>query len=63
MKMVCKVAHAQKMLLTKARPAQSIMMISNQARLFSSYDTVERAAQKLNKAIDSEVKYENDNYT
>jgi uncharacterized protein with NRDE domain len=62
MKMACRVAHTQKMLMTKVRPAQAIMMVSNQ-RLFSSYNIVEKAAQKLNKAIESEVKYENENYT
>jgi len=32
-------------------------------RAFSSFETIEKAAQKLNKSLESEVKYENENYT
>lgn len=39
------------------------MFNASQMRAFSSFDTIEKAAQKLNKSLDSEVKYENENYT
>lgn len=31
--------------------------------MFSSYDTIEKATHKINKALESEIKYENENYT
>jgi hypothetical protein len=31
-------------------------------RQFASFETIEKAAQKLNKSLDSEIKYENENY-
>ena len=31
--------------------------------MFSSLETIEKATQKLNKALDSEIKYENENYS
>lgn len=31
--------------------------------MFSNYDAIEKATHKLNKAVESEVKYENENYT
>jgi len=31
--------------------------------MFASFDMIEKASQKLTKALDSEIKYENDNYT
>ena len=39
------------------------MFNASQMRAFSSFETIEKAAQKLNKSLDSEVKYENENYT
>lgn len=30
---------------------------------FSSFEMIERSTQKLNKALESEIKYENENYT
>jgi len=38
-------------------------MIQTQPRMFSNYDGIEKATHKLNKALDSEIKYENENYT
>ena len=31
--------------------------------MFSSLEAIEKATQKLNKALDSEIKYENENYS
>ena len=31
-------------------------------RMFSSFETIEKATQKLNKALDGEIKYEKENY-
>jgi hypothetical protein len=42
-------------------PSTSLLQI--QPRGFSSFDQIERATQKLSKSLDSEVKYEQDNYT
>jgi len=39
------------------------MFNAPQMRAFSSFEGIEKAAQKLNKSLDSEVKYENENYT
>ena len=39
------------------------IMQTNQLRMFASFDMIEKASQKLTKALDSEIKYENDNYT
>jgi len=33
------------------------------ARTFSSFELIERSTAKLNKALESEIKYENENYT
>jgi len=38
-------------------------MVQIQPRMFSNYDAIEKATHKLNKAVESEVKYENENYT
>ena len=38
-------------------------MFLNNHRQFSSFETIEKASQKLSKALDSEIKYENENYT
>jgi len=38
-------------------------LLHNQVRMFSSLETIEKATQKLNKALDSEIKYENENYS
>ena len=32
-------------------------------RSFSSFEVIERSSQKLKKALDNEIKYENENYT
>lgn len=37
-------------------------IIANQMRTFSSLDTIEKATQKLNKALEGEIKYEQENY-
>jgi complement component 1 Q subcomponent-binding protein, mitochondrial len=38
-------------------------LCANQARFFSSFEAVSRGAAKLGKALEKEVKYENENYT
>ena len=32
-------------------------------RQFASFETIEKASQKLKKSLESEIKYENENYT
>ena len=49
--------------MSTVRPARAMMLLQSQQRLFSNYDIIERSAQKLSKAIESEIKYENENYT
>lgn len=34
-----------------------------QMRSFASFDTIEKSGAKLDKALEGEIKYENDNYT
>ena len=41
---------------------QSLMAMPA-ARSFSSFEMIERSTAKLNKALESEIKYENENYT
>lgn len=38
-------------------------LIQIQPKCFSSYDQIEKATHKLSKALDSEIKYEHENYT
>ena len=38
-------------------------MIACQTRMFSSVEMVSRAGAKLTKALEKEIKYENENYT
>jgi uncharacterized protein Yka (UPF0111/DUF47 family) len=38
-------------------------MFAMQARSFASFNDIEKAVQKLDKALESESKYENENYT
>ena len=38
-------------------------MINMQVKSFASFNDIEKAVQKLDKALESEVKYENENYT
>ena len=42
---------------------RSMLMASQTNRYFSSFEMIERSTQKLNKALESEIKYENENYT
>ena len=42
---------------------QSILVSSQLPKYFSSFEQIERSTQKLNKALESEIKYENENYT
>lgn len=39
------------------------LMTSQPRMSFASFDTIEKASQKLNKALSSEIDYENQNYT
>jgi complement component 1 Q subcomponent-binding protein len=48
---------------TMAANKMPLMAVMQQARCFSSFEAVQRGATKLGKALDKEVKYENDNYT
>mgnify|MGYP002396006750 CR=1 FL=1 len=45
-----------------SRP-HAIMKMAVPQRTFSSFESIEKAAQKLQKSLDSEIKYENENYT
>jgi len=61
----CKVAIRQQA-LTKSMSRMATnqaLMTQFAARTFASFETIEKASQKLNKALTSEIKYENDNYT
>merc|ERR1719326_902263 len=42
---------------------QSMIVPIMSKQNFSSYEMIERSTQKLNKALESEIKYENENYT
>ena len=39
------------------------MMQMYSVRSFASFDSIEKAGAKLDKALDGEIKYENENYT
>ena len=44
--------------------SQMSSMIKTQQKAFSTnYDAIEKATQKINRALESEIKYENENYT
>ena len=46
-----------------SRPAMMQMgVFAQQQRAFSSFETIQASAQKLTKSLDSEIKYENENY-
>lgn len=47
----------------KVMTNQSGVMGMTALRLFTSNAQVEKAVQKLNKALDKEIKYENENYS
>ena len=61
--------------LSRAVKAQNMLQMSRvamsgqasimqmQARNFASFDQIEKATQKLDKALEGEIKYENENYT
>ena len=54
--------NAQKLSLC-SRPAMMKMgVFAQQQRTFSSFETIAASAQKLTKSLDSEIKYENENY-
>ena len=56
------VLNAQKLAVT-SRPAMMRMgVFAQQQRAFSSFETIQASAQKLTKSLDSEIKYENENY-
>ena len=44
-------------------PAQQSLLMASHARQFSSFEMIERSQAKLTKALESEIKYENENYT
>lgn len=39
------------------------VFVQPQQRMFSSFETIEKASQKLQKSLESEIQYENENYT
>lgn len=51
--------------VTKVMSQQSSLFAMSQAhsRMFTTYAGIERGIQKLNKALEKEIKYENENYT
>jgi len=42
---------------------KSNLFAMTQMKSFASFETIEKASQKLSKSLDSEIKYENENYT
>ena len=54
---------AQRMLLAKNMPAQAMAAMRAQNMRCFSFGAVEKASQKLSKALESEIKYENENYS
>ena len=40
-----------------------VFNVQTQKISFSSFETIEKASGKLDKSLDSEIKYENENYT
>ena len=56
-------------LMTKSRPSmqllarQSAVMNMMAMRSFSKFNSIESGSGKLLRALDKEIKYENDNYT
>ena len=52
-----RMASQNAMLLSRAQ------MMVPAARSFASFEKIERASQKLVKALESEIKYENENYS
>ena len=42
---------------------RTVMMLTQQSRMFASYAGVEKGIKKLNQSLEKEIKYENENYT
>ena len=45
------------------KPQQMGLFAVQSKMTFSSFETIEKASQKLTKSLESEIKYENENYT
>lgn len=45
------------------KPQQMGLFAAQSKMTFSSFETIEKASQKLTKSLESEIKYENENYT
>lgn len=54
-------ARTNKFLLNSTMMKQQLMF--TQMRGFASFDTIQKASSKLDKALDGEIKYEQENYT
>ena len=44
-------------------PQMGLFAMQTPKMNFSAFETIEKASQKLTKSLDSEIKYENENYT
>lgn len=51
------------LLMNSAALKQQNALIFAQSRAFASFDTIQKASSKLDKALDGEIKYEQENYT
>jgi len=60
-KMMGNMMRMPKPLVFSAQQSMIVPVMSKQN--FSSFEMIERSTQKLNKALESEIKYENENYT
>lgn len=60
-----RLAKASKMTpnVAKMLMAKPVSMTQVQFKSFANFDTIERAAQKLDRALEAEIRYENENYT
>jgi|688.fasta_scaffold699510_2 hypothetical protein len=50
-------------LMQRNAAVNKIPIMALQTRMLSSFEGVQRGASKLGKALEKEIKYENDNYT
>jgi hypothetical protein len=55
--------NAQRMSMCSKNHFMKMGVFAQPQRMFSSFETIEKASQKLQKSLDSEIQYENENYT
>ena len=56
------IQNAQKLSLCSRPSFMKMAVMAQPQRSFSSFETIAASAAKLQKALDSEIKYENENY-